>query len=101
MLGEATRLKGHLTGKLRLGAGSSSYRPKPNTVCVTRLLVLLKSGRGVFEDATPSPSAGCSTNSGAATVTTPTPMAGSKEGAAAHSRPNAASKSPAKLIPIE
>ena len=60
----------------------------------------LKTGFGVLE-AIPTPSAGCKMNSGATTVTIPIMSAGSKVGFRAQSNPYTASKSAAKVTPIE
>ncbi len=70
-------------------------------VCVIRLLKLLKTGVGVFDDAIPAPNAGCRMNSGARTVTIPTKRAGGSVGDRAHCRPKMASKRAAKVMPIE
>jgi hypothetical protein len=82
-------------------ARAARYRPKPNTVCVTRLFTVLKRGVAVLEDAIPAPIAGCKISNGAKTVTIPIKSAGSKDGDRAHFKPNVESKSAAKVIPIE
>ncbi len=63
--------------------------------------MLLKNGEGVFEDAIPDPSAGCSTSKGASTVTIPVRSAGNRDGDRAHSSPNAESNAALMRIPIE
>src|ERR1700676_654796 len=61
-------------------ASAAKYKPSPKTVCVVRLLMELKTGFGVLEEAIPAPSAGCRMNSGETTVTIPTMSAGRKVG---------------------
>lgn len=68
-------------------ATAARYMPTPNTACVTRLLPALKTGRAVRLDATPAPIAGCSTNHGAATVTSPNCSEGHSDGERAQSSP--------------
>jgi hypothetical protein len=68
---------------------------------VIRLLTQLNTGLGVLEEAIPAPSAGWRINSGARTVTIPTVSAGNKVGFRAHSNPYTASKSAAKVTPME
>jgi hypothetical protein len=63
--------------------------------------MLLKTGLAVLEDAIPAPIAGCKTSSGATTVTIPIESAGSNEGERAQLKPNAESKTAAKVMPIE
>ena len=48
------------------------------------LLMQLRSGVLVFDDATPAPIAGCITSNGAATVTMPVMIAGNGVGVASH-----------------
>jgi hypothetical protein len=70
-------------------------------VCVVKLLMQLKTGLGVLEEAIPAPSAACRMNRGATTVTIPLMSAGSKVGFLAHSNPPTASMSAAQVTPIE
>lgn len=80
-------------------ASAARHSPRPYTVCVTTLFMLLKRGFVVLEDAMPAPSAGCKKSNGAATVTIPMKSAGSKDGERAHRRPNVETRSAAKIIP--
>jgi hypothetical protein len=69
-------------------------------VCVTRLLMPLKTGVGVFQDAIPAPMPGCKISNGATTVTIPMDSAGSKDGDRAQPNPRVHSKSAEKMMPI-
>ena len=82
-------------------AYAARYMPRPKTVCVTRLLMQLKTGRDVFLDAIPAPIAGCRMSNGATTVAVPMNNAGGRDGDRAHSRPYVRNKSAAKAMPIE
>ena len=74
-------------GKSEAAASAARYIPRPKTVCVARLLMALKHGLGVFQDAIPAPIAGCRISNGAITVAVPMNRAGSTEGVRAHSQP--------------
>jgi hypothetical protein len=88
------------TGSSVAVASAARYIPRPKIVCVTRLLMPLKTGDGVFRDAIPAPIPGCKMSHGATTVTVPMKSAGSKDGERAHSTPYVHSKSAEKVIPI-
>lgn len=57
-------------------------------------------GSGIREDATPAPSAGCSTNSGAITVARPTISGGGRDGERAQSRPQIDNRRAANATPM-
>lgn len=81
----------HIPTGMKAVARAARYM-RPKTVCVTRLLRLLKIGLGVLRDAIPAPIPRCRMSSGAMTVTMPMDSAGSTDGDRAHSKPCVASK---------
>ncbi len=87
-------------GRTNAVASAVRYIPRPKTVCVTRLLMQLKTGLGVFLDAIPAPIPGCKMSNGATTVAIPMNSAGSKDGDRAHPKPYVHSESAEKIIPI-
>src|SRR5690606_41825257 len=82
-----------------LASHPAAYRPRPNTVCVSRLWTLVANGWGVRLPAMPAPMPGCIRRNGIATVPMPTASAGPGEGCRAQSSPQMPSRSAANAVP--
>jgi hypothetical protein len=79
---------------------AATYRPRPNTVCVTRLLNRAAAGFGVRLAAIPAPMPGCISRNGATMLPMPTISAGPIVGRPAQSRPYRTSRAAANAMPI-